>query len=89
MTRVLKPVRFLQPTFPPVEEVAADYAAILERGMFTNGGPLDHQLVARVESWVGGGVCAAATLAAARAPERTMTNRPCLMPDTPSRCANG
>ncbi|MGI8899780.1 MAG: DegT/DnrJ/EryC1/StrS family aminotransferase [Nocardioides sp.] len=49
-------VPFLQPTFPSAADVGADYAAILARGIFSNGGPLDASLVEAVEAWVGNGV---------------------------------
>lgn len=49
-------VPFLQPTFPPAPEIAADYEEILQRGVFSNGGPMDTALVEAVERWIGRGV---------------------------------
>ena len=49
----MRAVRFLSPTFPPAEQVAADYAAIVARGVFTNSGPLERELSARAAAWVG------------------------------------
>ena len=54
----MNPVRFLNPTFPPAGEIAADYAAIVERGVFSNGGPVERELLTAVQNWVGGDVTA-------------------------------
>lgn len=53
-------VPFLSPTVPPVEDLVADYRAIIASGVFSNGGRMDRDLVAAVEAWVGGGVFATA-----------------------------
>jgi dTDP-4-amino-4,6-dideoxygalactose transaminase len=58
------PVRFIHPSFPSVEEVAEDYGRILERGMFSNGGPEERELVRSVERWVGRGTSACAVSSA-------------------------
>jgi dTDP-4-amino-4,6-dideoxygalactose transaminase len=55
----LQRVPFLAPTVPPVEELVADYEAIVSSGVFSNGGRMDRQLVAAVEDWVGRDVSAA------------------------------
>jgi len=52
----MKPVRFLSPTFPSAEDIAADYAEILGRGWFSNMGPFEQQLTGDIEKWVGSGV---------------------------------
>ncbi len=49
-------VRLITPTFPPVAEIAADYAAIVDHGIFTNGGPFEQRFAAALESWIGHGV---------------------------------
>jgi dTDP-4-amino-4,6-dideoxygalactose transaminase len=54
MTRV----PFLKPTFPPVEEVAADYAQIVRNAVFANGGDFERRFAGRLEQWVGNGVSA-------------------------------
>ena len=46
-------VPFLSPTFPEVEDVAADYAAIVESRIFSNGGPFEQQLAHALAGWVG------------------------------------
>lgn len=51
-------VPFLAPTVPPVEELVADYEAIVSSGIFSNGGRMDRELVSAVEGWVGNGVVA-------------------------------
>lgn len=50
------PVPFLAPTFPPVDEVAADYAEIVGRGTFSNGGLFEQRLASALATWIGGGV---------------------------------
>jgi dTDP-4-amino-4,6-dideoxygalactose transaminase len=47
------PIPFLSPTFPDPADVALDYAAIVERGIFSNKGPLEVELTSRLERWVG------------------------------------
>jgi dTDP-4-amino-4,6-dideoxygalactose transaminase len=49
-------VPFLSPTFPPLEELAADYEAICRSGIFTNGGPKERGFAEALEDWVGHGV---------------------------------
>jgi dTDP-4-amino-4,6-dideoxygalactose transaminase len=49
-------VPFLSPTFPPVEEVAADYVEIVRSGIFSNGGPFERRFAAELARWIGGGV---------------------------------
>lgn len=46
-------IPFLSPTFPDPADIASDYAAIVERGIFSNRGPLEVELTSRLERWVG------------------------------------
>lgn len=52
-------IPFLSPTFPEPAEIARDYAAIVERGIFSNTGPLEVALTSSLERWVGAGTRAA------------------------------
>ncbi len=45
-------IPFLSPTFPPVEEVAADYAAIVESGIYSNGGSFDRRFAQALGNWM-------------------------------------
>ena len=47
------PVRLITPTFPPPDEVAADYAAIVASGVFSNGGSFEQRFSAALATWVG------------------------------------
>jgi dTDP-4-amino-4,6-dideoxygalactose transaminase len=49
-------VPFLAPTFPSVDDVAADYEAILDRGIFSNGGPVERRFAESLAQWTGGNV---------------------------------
>jgi dTDP-4-amino-4,6-dideoxygalactose transaminase len=57
----MKPVPFLEPSLPPPDEIAADYAAIAARGIFTNGGPVEREFAQALERWIGSGVHVAVT----------------------------
>jgi dTDP-4-amino-4,6-dideoxygalactose transaminase len=46
-------IPFLSPTFPDPADIASDYAAIVERGIFSNKGPLEVELRSRLERWIG------------------------------------
>lgn len=46
-------VDFLTPTFPAPDVIASDYAAIVDRGIFTNGGPVEARFVSALEAWIG------------------------------------
>ena len=48
-----EPVDFLTPTFPTPDVLASDYAAIVHRGIFTNGGPFEARFVDALEAWIG------------------------------------
>ncbi|MBF6557228.1 MAG: DegT/DnrJ/EryC1/StrS family aminotransferase [Acidimicrobiales bacterium] len=48
-----KPIPFLSPTFPAPAVIAADYAAIVERGIYSNSGPLEMQLAREVSDLIG------------------------------------
>jgi dTDP-4-amino-4,6-dideoxygalactose transaminase len=50
------PIPFLQPTFPSIEELAEDYAAILASGTFTNGGVQERRLATALADWIGGDI---------------------------------
>ena len=52
----MNPIPFLEPSFPSPSHVAADYAAIAARGVFTNGGPVEASFAHALEGWVGAGV---------------------------------
>lgn len=52
-------IPFLSPTFPDPADVARDYAAIVERGIFSNSGPMEVEFTSRLERWVGGDAKAA------------------------------
>jgi dTDP-4-amino-4,6-dideoxygalactose transaminase len=46
-------IPFLSPSFPSIEEVAADYAAILKSRIYSNGGPFERELANAVTDWIG------------------------------------
>lgn len=46
-------VPFLRPTFPPVAEIADDYAGIVARGTFSNRGPLERAFAEALGAWIG------------------------------------
>jgi dTDP-4-amino-4,6-dideoxygalactose transaminase len=46
-------IPFLSPKFPTVEEVAEDYATILERRVYSNGGPFERQLAEKLRARLG------------------------------------
>ncbi|MGA7987264.1 MAG: DegT/DnrJ/EryC1/StrS family aminotransferase [Candidatus Dormiibacterota bacterium] len=46
-------VEFLTPTFPASDVIASDYAAIVDRGIYTNGGPVEARFVDALEAWIG------------------------------------
>jgi dTDP-4-amino-4,6-dideoxygalactose transaminase len=52
----MKRIPLIAPSFPPVDEVAADYAAIVERGIFSNGGPCEKRFAAALAAWIGNSV---------------------------------
>jgi dTDP-4-amino-4,6-dideoxygalactose transaminase len=49
MTRI----PFLDPTFPDVADIAEDYASILKRRRFSNGGPLESRFAFELAEWIG------------------------------------
>lgn len=49
-------IPFLSPTFPCVEDLAADYAQILLSRRFSNGGPFEQALARGAEDWIGADV---------------------------------
>jgi dTDP-4-amino-4,6-dideoxygalactose transaminase len=52
MTRI----RLIKPTFPSVAEIAADYEAIVDKGVFSNGGPFEQRFKESLVAWIGNGV---------------------------------
>jgi dTDP-4-amino-4,6-dideoxygalactose transaminase len=48
-------IPFLSPSFPNTEDVAADYAAIRDNGVFSNGGPFETAFASRIDRWIGNG----------------------------------
>ena len=46
-------IPFLSPTFPDVKDLAADYSAIVQRRIFSNGGPAEQMLANSLADWVG------------------------------------
>ncbi len=51
-----KRIPFLCPTFPEVDDIAADYAVIVKRRIFSNGGPVEQEFAKELARWVGGRV---------------------------------
>lgn len=48
-------VPFIRPDFPSAEDVAADYARILEANWFTNFGPFEQKFAKQVAAYIGDG----------------------------------
>lgn len=49
----MKRIPLLAPTFPCPAAVAQDYAAIVESGVFSNGGPMEAEFSSQLERWIG------------------------------------
>ena len=46
-------VPFIKPEFPSVKDISQDYAAIVRNNYYTNGGPFEQELTAKIGEYVG------------------------------------
>lgn len=68
-----KRIPLISPRFPLATEVAADYAAITERGIFSNGGPCEKHLATSLAAWIGNEVAVSLVCNATTALELAFT----------------